>query len=96
MENIRSFLRPVPKERKRVTERGELLQYFVDEINKERFGTEFKEVTFGRMLRLCKGIKTKGLGSQNLYALSKSCAEAKRTGFGFGKKFFSSLKFGKV
>lgn len=87
MDNISSFLRTMPVERKRVTQRGELLQYFVDEINKGRKGTEYKPVGLKYV-----AWKVTGIPTGDLYALVSKMKDGARRGVPPSAIFYSELK----
>lgn len=63
----------------KVTERGELMEYFVKQINIARRRDGYPPLTIPRMARTLVGIPTK-----DLYYLKKVCDEAKD----FSKKFW--------
>jgi hypothetical protein len=65
--------------RDKATERGELLQYFVERINPGRKYDGYPPLTIARMARTLVGIPTK-----DLYYLKRICEEAKD----FSKKFW--------
>lgn len=63
----------------RETERGELMQYFCEQLNKERIRDGFSKLTMGRMGKMLEAIPTK-----DLYYLKKVCDDAQN----FSKKFW--------
>ena len=65
--------------RDRATERGELLEYFVKQINPSRKRDGYTPLTIPRIARTLVGVPTK-----DLYYLKKVCDEAKD----FSKKFW--------
>lgn len=70
------------------SERAEIIQSFVEEINRERKDTTWKPVTG-------KGIAMKLSHLKNnfeLYSFLSSCKDYKNRGGQFGKCFFGSLK----
>jgi hypothetical protein len=71
-------------EKSRVTERGDLLQYFTDRLNETRGeGTSFKKLT----IRLV-AVKLAHLKVGDLYYLKSTCDNAKS----FGSCFWWSIK----
>ncbi len=69
--------RPAPKKDSK-TERGEMMQYFLDRINPDRIATGRKPYTMGRMGKMLEAIPTK-----DLYALKSRCDKAKTFGSTF-------------
>ena len=63
----------------KVTERGELMQYFLEKLNKARVRDGLAPMTMGRMARLCMAMKT-----HDLYYLQSICDKASD----FSKKFW--------
>lgn len=63
----------------RRTERGELMQYFIERLNPARIKDGYAPLTMGRMARLLLATPTK-----DLYYLKSICDEAKD----FSKKFW--------
>jgi hypothetical protein len=63
----------------KITERGELMEYFVKQLNVSRRRDGYPPLTIPRMARTLSGIPTK-----DLYYLKKVCDEAKD----FSKKFW--------
>ncbi len=71
---------PSPRSKKdKVTERGELMQFFMERLNVGRRKDGYPALTMGRMARLLSATPTK-----DLYYLKKICEEAKD----FSKKFW--------
>ena len=66
----------------RVTERGELMEYFCKKINAGRAGTRFKPVSMARMGRVLQAIPTK-----DLYYLKRICDDSQH----FSKRFWWEL-----
>ena len=66
----------------RVTERGQLMEYFCEKINAGRVGTSFKPVSMARMGRVLQAIPTK-----DLYYLKRICDDSKH----FSKRFWWEL-----
>lgn len=91
MDSIKGVLRLVPQGKKKGSERSELVQFLMDEINLERRGTKFPPLKIGYMVYKLAGLKV-----HDLKYLASVCKDAKRTGFGFSKKFFWELKQRKV
>ena len=73
------------RKRDRATERGELMQYFMQKLNMTRTRDGLAPITMGRMARLLAGIPT-----QDLYFLKSICDDAlKRNGIdSFSKRFW--------
>lgn len=69
------------------SERSELIGRFVDNINKEREGTKFPQVTAARVNFMLSHLSVK-----DLYWLLSECEKSES----FGKKFFGMLKNKKV
>ena len=91
--SIKKAAKPV-----RSTERGDLLQYFLDTINSERRADKRKSLPF-----MVIAVKCTGLELKDLYYLKSICEDADRRGgwkdkdgnwhpTSFGKVFFGSLK----
>lgn len=66
-----------------VSERQELVERFVDNINAERVGTKWKSVSWGQVNGLVRHLK-----EQDLYWLLGQCEKSES----FSKKFFGVLK----
>jgi hypothetical protein len=87
MEHIRAHLSSdVPKKRKRLTERGEMMRYFKDELNKTRIKDGFEYISMPRMGKILEMIPT-----SDLYYLKSVCDEAARRGNSFSKRFWWEL-----
>ena len=61
-----------------VTERGELLRCFMEEINKSRAGSTYRPVTIGRVAFMVRKLKP---WKVRLYALKSEMEECKRLRF---------------
>lgn len=72
-------------EKKRGSQRADLIQQFVDQINKDRIGTKFKPVTGKGIAMKLSHVKDIG----DLYYFYSVCKQYKG---GFSKCFFGSLK----
>lgn len=66
----------------RITERGQLMEYFCKRINAGRIGTKWKPVSMPRMGRILQGIPTK-----DLYYLKRICDDSRI----FSQRFFWEL-----
>ena len=66
----------------KVTERGELMKYFCDQLNRARERDSLLPITMGRMGKMLQNIPTK-----DLYYIKKVCDEAGN----FSKKFWYVL-----
>lgn len=89
--------KPAPKPA-RSSEPGDLLQYFMDNVNRERVHDKRKPLPFLYFARKCTGLELRGL-----YYLKSICVDAdRRSGWknhdgkwhqmSFGKVFFGKLK----
>ena len=65
------------------TERGELMQYFMQHLNRDRAKDGFPPMTMGRIGKMFEQIPTK-----DLYYLQSVCSKAPN----FSKKFWWELK----
>jgi hypothetical protein len=84
MKHIGKHLNLKPKtEKDRRTERGELMQFFCDNLNSARTADGLRPIPMARMGRILQGIPTK-----DLYYLQSVCNDAKN----FSKKFWWELK----
>ena len=63
----------------RKTERGELMQYFCDKLNRTRARDGLSKITMGRMGKMLEKIPTK-----DLYYIQRVCDDAEN----FSKKFW--------
>ena len=79
MKHIDSYLKTQKKPEKHLTERGEMMRYFCDQLNISRVNDGLKPLTMGRMGRILEAIPTK-----DLYYLKSVCEQAKH----FSKKFW--------
>jgi hypothetical protein len=66
----------------RVTERGEMMKYFCEELNRDRRRDGIPPISMGRMGKMLEKIPTK-----DLYYLKRVCDDAKN----FSKKFWYEL-----
>ncbi|MBP7770588.1 MAG: hypothetical protein KA066_01600 [Candidatus Pacebacteria bacterium] len=86
MQHIGKHIAGKPSLKKdKATERGEMMQYFMQKLNRARLRDGLAALTMGRMGRLLVAIPT-----PDLYFLKSICDEAdKRSGIdGFSKKFW--------
>ncbi len=74
---------------KRVSERGELLEYFTNGVNASRDGKRFKKLPISAI-----AVKLQGLKLSDLYYLRSICEDSlRREGrVGWSKTFWGSLK----
>jgi hypothetical protein len=87
MEHIGAHLSSSgPKKRKRLTERGELMRHFKDELNKTRVRAKLDMITMSRMGKILEAIPT-----NDLYYLKSVCDEAARRGNDFSKRFWFEI-----
>lgn len=84
MDSIKEFLKK-PKAEK-ITERGEMMKYFIEKINPGRSKGGFQPISMARMGRVLQGIPTK-----DLYYLRTICDDSEKRGFSFSKKFWWEL-----
>lgn len=75
------------KKKSRRTERGDLLLYFCEVVNKQREGTTYKPVTPARM-----GYLLSKLQINDLYHMKSYIEDLKRTGGNPSKWFWWSIK----
>ena len=66
----------------RITERGELMEYFCEKLNKSRAGDGLRLITMGRMGKMLEKIPTK-----DLYYMKRVCDDAEH----FSMKFWYLL-----
>lgn len=70
------------------SERADIIRQFLEEINKERVGTKYKQLT-GRAVAIKVGhLKD----NATLYYFLSECKDYKNRGGSFGKYFFGALK----
>lgn len=79
MKHISSHITAVANKKDRVTERGELMTYFMAELNRARLSDGLPPLSMARMGRILFGIPTK-----DLYYLKSVCDQASN----FSKKFW--------
>ena len=85
MEAIRSLVKlPKPSQ---VTERGMLLTYFRDGINRDRDGKKYRKVSIPYVAK-----KVQELKIADLYYMKSVIESETRRGQPFGKLFFGMLK----
>ncbi len=78
MKHIAAHLKRSIKDA-RTTERGELMEYFCDKLNRDRERDGYAKITLGRMGKTLEKIPTK-----DLYYLKRVCDDAAN----FSKKFW--------
>ncbi|HEY5383182.1 MAG TPA: hypothetical protein VIJ88_01365 [Candidatus Paceibacterota bacterium] len=79
MDHISSHIAKTARKKDKATERGELMQYFMDKLNAARVRDGLGKLTMSRMGRLLMAIPTK-----DLYYLRSVCDNAGD----FSKKFW--------
>lgn len=81
MEHIGAHIRTRRRitAKQRATERGELMEYFCEQLNLSRIHDGFRPISMARMGRILEGIPTK-----DLYYLKSVCVQADD----FSKKFW--------
>lgn len=80
MQHIKMHITgPGDRKKERVTERGEMLKFFLEKINRTRKEDGWPPMTMGRMAKTLEGVPTK-----DLYYLKSVCDQAGN----FSKKFW--------
>lgn len=79
MDHIGAHIRHLPQKKEKITERGELMEYFLKNLNVARVRDGLAPMTMGRMGRTLVAIPTK-----DLYYLKSVCDQAAD----FSKKFW--------
>jgi len=79
MKHIGAHIQSSPRKKERATERGELMEYFRDTLNRARVRDGLPPLTMPRMGRVLQAIPTK-----DLYYLKSVCEQAND----FSKKFW--------
>ncbi len=79
MEHIGAHIQKLPVKKEKATERGEMMEYFLKNLNSARVRDGLPPMTMGRMGRLLVAIPTK-----DLYYLKTVCDQSKD----FSKKFW--------
>jgi hypothetical protein len=79
MEHIGAHIKASTHKKERATERGELMQYFRDRLNRTRVRDHLPPLSMPRMGRILQAIPTK-----DLYYLKSVCDQASD----FSKKFW--------
>jgi hypothetical protein len=88
MDHIASLFPTQPHARTNTTERGDLMQYFIDHVNPGRLRTNREPIDFPWMGKILKGISTK-----QLYAIKSSMDDGARRGVPAGAAFWTAVKF---
>ena len=86
MKHITSLFETKPR-KKAVSERGELVQFFLDKLNPGRVRDGYKPLTPAAL-----GVKLSHLSKSDLYYLKSICMDAETRGGSFAKMFWWSLK----
>lgn len=79
MQHISLHIANQAKKKEKVTERGELMRYFLEKLNPSRTHDGLPPLTMARMGRVLQAIPTK-----DLYYLKRVCEDSKN----FSKKFW--------
>jgi hypothetical protein len=79
MKHISSHIEKIPRKKEKATERGELMRYFMERLNRSRVRDGLPPLTMPRMGRLLQAIPT-----NDLYYLRSVCDHAPD----FSKKFW--------
>jgi hypothetical protein len=79
MEHIKAHIDARQSKKEKATERGEMMQYFMDKLNRARIRDGIAPLNMPRMGRILQGIPTK-----DLYYLKSVCDAATD----FSKKFW--------
>ena len=86
MQHIKGHMAGGPEKKKdRSTERGEIMQYFMQKLNTNRLRDKLPQLTMGRMGKILQTIPT-----QDLYFLKSICDDAHTRGdqTSFSKRFW--------
>ncbi len=85
MQHISSHMSDRGKKKDRASERGEIMQYFVQALNRTRLRDGLVPITMGRMGKILEAIPTK-----DLYYLRSICDDAEKRGDrnSFSKRFW--------
>jgi hypothetical protein len=83
MDHISSHIAKPDYKKERATERGELMQYFMGELNRARVRDGIPPLNMPRMGKILQAIPTK-----DLYYLKSVCDKSKD----FSKKFWWEIK----
>jgi len=83
MEHISAHLSVKAKKKERATERGELMQYFMEKLNRDRIRDGIAPLSMPRMGKILQVIPTK-----DLYYLKSVCDQSQN----FSKKFWWEVK----
>jgi hypothetical protein len=87
MIGMNSLLTQREYQDRRATERGELLKYFMTELNRTRDGVRFKKLTIPRIAVLVTKIPT-----DDLYYMRSMMEDMRKRGGNASAWFWSSLK----
>jgi hypothetical protein len=88
MEHIGAHLSDKsPRKRDRATERGELMRYFLKEVNRARVRDGLPPMSMARMGKTLELIST-----DNLYYVKSVCDDQVKRGGEFSKKFWWEVK----
>lgn len=90
MENISEILNKIDRSQKsKITnERQDIIRQFLEEINKERIGTKYKQLTGRAVAMKVSHLKD----NSTLYYFLSQCKDYKNRNGSFSKYFFGSLK----
>jgi len=87
MESIKSLIKPIVKSKSKATERGDLLVYFQNEVNRSRDGVKFKKLRIQAIAARLTKIETK-----DLYALKSKMEDGGRRNVNPGMVFWKETK----
>jgi hypothetical protein len=88
MKEIGNIIKNFEVSRKKAnSERAELIQWFVDELNEERKKTKYPDVIPAQI-----AVKLSHLKTKDLYTFKSQCQDRLRTGYPLGKYFWGVLK----
>jgi hypothetical protein len=87
MEAIGKYIKKARAAQHRGSERNDLLDYFVRNVNLERDGKKYKKLGYAAM-----AYKLQALKVPDLYYLKSICEDARRRGEPWGRVFWGSLK----
>ena len=79
MDHISSHIKKTANKKERSTERGELMRYFMDTLNRSRVRDGLRPLTMPRM-----GVVLQAIPTRDLYYLKSVCDDASD----FSKKFW--------
>lgn len=92
MDHLSKYLtKPHALSEEKITERGQLICWFRDELNKVNRMEGYRPVSAGEVAKRLQGIKTHDLG-RDLYFVKGKVDEALESGFPVGAAFYGTIK----